>query len=183
LDPRIRRVPVLGSKGTILFFSTTDGLIDMVESEHRDRSKPIIRLREPKDAKAFLNLEALCFGIAVRNESLYYWRPILDYRWAFKAVSEDGIVGGIIAIPTRVETIYINSLFVHPIHRKRGTARRLSRRILRLRARNGFILDVKTEKPDLVTFYEREGFRIAREMDNYYMDGSDRVTMVRKSPS
>jgi ribosomal protein S18 acetylase RimI-like enzyme len=154
----------------------------MVGSKQREGSKPIIQPCEPKDAKAFLSLEASCFGMKYRNESLYYWRPVLDYCWAFEALSGGEIVGGIIAMPTKHGMIYINSLFVHPAHRERGTARRLLRRILTLRTDKGFILDVKTEKPRLIAFYEREGFRTVRDGANYYMDGSDRIIMVR-SPS
>lgn len=112
------------------------------------------------------------------SNSLYYWRPILDYCWAYKATRDDVILGGVIAMPTRQGKVYINSLFVHPRMRGLGIGSRLLHTVLGLPA-TGFILDVKTSKPRLVELYQRHGFSIAREERDYYLDGSDRVIMER----
>ncbi len=85
------------------------------------------------------------------------------------------------AMPTRQGMIYINSLFVHPLFRNRGIARRLLKKVLMLRTPKGFVLDVKTEKRYLIAFYEKEGFRIARKEANYYLDGSSRVILIKDS--
>lgn len=142
--------------------------------------RPRIKRCQAKDARAFLRLEAICFEMRYRNEVVYYWRPVFDYGWTFKVICDGRIVGGVIAMPTRQGMVYINSLFVHPL-RNRGIARRLLKRVLRLRTPKGFVLDVKTEKRYLISFYEKEGFRIARKEANYYLDGSARVIMTKDS--
>ena len=150
-----------------------------VTNEQESRLK--IERCEPEDAEAFLRLEAACFEMSYREEVLYFWRPVLDYGWVFRAKYGGKIVGGVIALPTRQGMVYVNSLFVHPRFRNHGIARRLLRRVLRLHPPKGFVLDVKTEKPYLVAFYKKEGFGVTRREENYYGDGSDRVILMRRA--
>jgi hypothetical protein len=70
----------------------------------------------------FLRLEAECFEMDFTPNSLYFWRPVIDYCWAFKAVVKGKIVAGAIAMPTRDGRIYLNSLFVSPAFRRRRIA-------------------------------------------------------------
>jgi ribosomal protein S18 acetylase RimI-like enzyme len=132
------------------------------------------------DAIQFLKLEAECFGMKYSSNTLYYWRPILDYCWAFKATSKDEIVGGLIAMPTRQGFVYINSLFVHPRMRRRGIGSELLETVLRLHV-PGFILDVKSNKHFLLRMYRKYGFKITRNEPNYYLDGSSRFVMEKQS--
>jgi len=113
------------------------------------------------------------------SNSLYYWRPILDYCWAYKAIRDDEILGGVIAMPTRQGKIYVNSLFVHPRMRGLGIGSQLLETVLALPA-IGFILDVKANKGRLIDMYRRRGFKITRNEMDYYLDGSDRVIMERR---
>jgi len=131
------------------------------------------------DAVPFLRLEARCFGMSYSSNSLYYWRPILDYCWAYKAIRDDEILGGVIAMPTRQGKIYVNSLFVHPRMRGLGIGSQLLETVLALPA-IGFILDVKANKGRLIDMYRRRGFKITRNEMDYYLDGSDRVIMERR---
>ncbi len=137
-----------------------------------------IRPVRPSDAVPFLRLEARCFGMRYCSNSLYYWRPILDYCWAYVASRDNEILGGVIAMPTRQGKVYINSLFVHPRMRGQGIGSQLLKTVLRL-STVGFILDVKSSKEGLIEMYERHGFRTTREEMDYYLDGSDRVIMER----
>ena len=139
-----------------------------------------IRQADVSDAKEFLKLEAKCFGMRFSLNTLYYWRPIIDYGWAFKAVHQGRIIGGIMTMPTRNERVYINSLFVHPWFRKRGIGTRLLSRILELRPHHGFILDVKKEKAFLREYYQRHGFEEVRTEEDYYLDKTPRIVMVRR---
>lgn len=139
-----------------------------------------IRQADVSDAIEFLRLEAKCFGMRFSLNTLYYWRPIIDYCWAFKAVYGRRIVGGAIAIPTRDGRIYVNSLFVHPRIRKCGIGTRLLSKVLELQPHSGFILDVTEEKAFLRRFYRQNGFEEARKEENYYLDRSTRIIMVRR---
>ncbi|MGA2663621.1 MAG: GNAT family N-acetyltransferase [Nitrososphaerales archaeon] len=130
------------------------------------------------DSVSFLRLEARCFGMRYNRNSLYYWRPILDYCWAYKAVQEETIVGGVIAMPTRQGLVYINSLFVDPRVRGLGIGSRLLEKVLGISA-PGFILDVKSGKRYLIEMYQRHGFKVVRRERNYYLDGSERIIMRR----
>jgi len=132
------------------------------------------------DAMEFLRLEAKCFGMQFSLNTLYYWRPIIDYCWAFKAVYRRHIVGGTIAMPTRDGRIYVNSLFVHPQIRGCGIGTRLLAKVLELRPRHGFILDVTEEKAYLRRFYGQHGFEEMRAEENYYLDRSTRIIMMRR---
>lgn len=83
------------------------------------------------------------------------------------------------AMPTRSARIYVSSLFVDPKFRKSGIGTRLLRRVLAIRSTNGQILDVKNDKPYLIEFYLEHGFKRTKIMRNYYLDGSDRLIMIR----
>jgi len=132
------------------------------------------------DAEEFLRLEAKCFGIRYNPITVYYWRPIIDHCWAFEAVSNRTIIGGIIAIPTRKGQIYINSLFVDGRHRRSGIGGRLLSRVLRLKPTHGFVLDVKIERAELRRYYQARGFKEARVERSYYGDESARLIMSRR---
>src|SRR5579863_7968685 len=77
-------------------------------------TKISIRLATWRDAAKFLRLEALCFGMSVNRDTFYYWTPVLEYLWSYKAEIDGRLVGGIIALPTREGDWYVNSIFVHP---------------------------------------------------------------------
>jgi ribosomal protein S18 acetylase RimI-like enzyme len=142
-----------------------------------------IRRATITDAIPFLKLEAVCFEMKFADASLYYWRPIIEYCYAFKAVLSNKIVGGVIAIPTRNGQIYINSLFVHTKFRKLGIATKLLDRILMIGSKNGYVLDVKPKKRHLISFYTKYGFRVIRTKQNYYLDGAARILMTRLDTS
>lgn len=143
----------------------------------------VIRRARASDALEFLRLEAECFEMGFTPNTLYYWRPVIDYCWAFKAVAERKVVAGAIAMPTRDGRIYLNSLFVSPAHRRKGIATKLLLKVLRLRPGSECVLDTYAGKPHLLRFYERQGFKATRRVRNYYLDGTTRVMMVRKPRS
>ena len=91
----------------------------------------------------FLELEAFCFGMKPNQDTSYFWTPVVDYLWTYKAEIGGRIVGGIIAMPTRRGNWYINSLFVHPKYRNRGIASMLLSRILHIAEQRNVMLDVE----------------------------------------
>lgn len=113
------------------------------------------------------------------EDTAYFWTPIVEYSWAYKAESGKKIIGGVIAMPTRQGSWYINSLFVDPHHRKRGVASRLLKRILVLARGKRVFLDIKTDRMFLLEFYKKHGFTEVKVLRNYYRDGTDRFLLVR----
>ena len=145
-------------------------------------SRVRIRLTTHRDAAKFLKLEARCFEMEPNRDTIYFWTPVVEYLWAYKAVVGKKIVGGIIAIPTRKGDWYVNSLFVHPMYRGIGIASLLLGGFL-VRIKDArVLLDVKTDRPYLVEFYGKFGFRKRKRMANYYDDGTDRFLLVRDAP-
>ena len=143
-------------------------------------NKVSIRLAGWGDAATFLELEALSFGMRRNPDVIYFWTPVVDHLWTYKAVADGKVVGGIIVMPTRRGKWYINSLFVHPAYRRCGVATKLMARVLKLAGRKEISLEVKTNKEFLLAFYGRFGFEFKRRKKNYYRDGTDRYLLVRK---
>ena len=147
------------------------------------RTKVKIRLASHKDASRFLELEALCFEMKPNQDTIYFWTPVVEYLWAYKAQVGTRIVGGIIAMPTRQGDWYINSLFVHPRFRNRGIASLLLEQVFRTVKGRGILLDVKTDRPSLMRFYRKFGFKREALLENYYRDATDRFLLFRKAVS
>jgi ribosomal protein S18 acetylase RimI-like enzyme len=147
----------------------------------RDRPGATICLASHEDASRLLELEALCFEMEPNVDTTYFWTPVVEYLWTYKAEVRRKIVGGVIAMPTREGTWYVNSLFVHPRYRKRGIATQLLRQVLRVARGRSVVLDVKTDRPSLLDFYRNFGFTAERILPNYYRDGTDRILLVRKN--
>lgn len=141
------------------------------------RGRIVISEASILDALPFLRLEAECFEMQFIKGLLYYWRPIVDYCYAFKATVKSEIIGGIIAIPTKDNRLYINSLFVAKKFRHKNIGKRLMKRILSIERFQRFVLDVKVEKQYLRIFYGQLGFREVHFKKNYYLDGTDRIIM------
>ena len=133
------------------------------------------------DALEFYRLEAECFEMEGNDEdTLYYWVPILSYQCCYKAVvAGSRIVGGIVSMPTFGRQWYINSLFVDPEYRRRGIAGRLVRKVIDVAWHEEIMLDVKTDRPHLLKFYDSLGFVKRHLSRDHYGDGSDRFILVR----
>lgn len=138
-----------------------------------------ISLANHRDAESFLRLEAKCFEMRMNRNTMYFWTPAVSYLWSYKAEINGKIVGGIIAMPTRDGSWYINSLFVHPSYRKHGIATRLVSKIIRIAGTKKIILDTFKDRPYLLDFYSKRGFRIKKSVRNYYKDGENRYLLER----
>lgn len=144
-----------------------------------------ISLTDSSDAVKFLKLEAKCFEMSENLEAMYYWVPMLEYSYCYKAIINGRIVGGIISMPTRDDRYdnswYINSLFVDSDFQKNGIATKLLYYIINGCAKNKSIyLEHKTDKPHLLKFYKKHGFEIIETSENHFSDGDDRYMLVRK---
>ena len=138
---------------------------------------------ERKDALEFYKLEARCFEMDGNDaDTLYYWVPILAHMYCLKAVNGDGrIVGGIVTMPTFEREWYINSLFVDPACRRSGIGTMLMEKALAEAWMSDMILDVKTDRPHLIDFYNGFGFLTEGKSVNHYYDDSDRFIMRRRA--
>lgn len=140
-----------------------------------------ISLTSSLDVSEFLKLEAKCFEMSENLETIYYWVPILQYSYCYKAVIDGRIVGGIISIPTRNNSWYINSLFVDSDFQKNGIATKLLNHIINGCAKNRSIyLEHKTDRPHLLKFYKKHGFKIIETSKNHFSDGDDRFMLIRE---
>ncbi len=135
-----------------------------------------------KDACDFYRLEAKCFGMDENPDTLYFWVPILEHQHCYKAVCGGSLVGGIVSMPTRDKRWYINSLFVDPMYRRKKIASGLLGKIVGI-ARCDIVLDVKTDRPHLVEFYQERGFKKEKTSVGHYYDGSDRFIMQKAHPN
>ena len=66
-----------------------------------------------------------------------------------------------------------------PRYRRNGIAGSLMRKVLDVAAYGDMVLDVKTDRPHLVKFYEGFGFETERRSSDHYYDDSDRFIMKR----
>ena len=132
------------------------------------------------DAGEFYRLEAKCFDMENDSaDTVYYWVPILSYQCCYKATIDGKIVGGIVSMPTFEKRWYLNSLFVDPAYRRAGIATKLMEKMFKAAWQEDMILDVKTDRPHLLAFYESFGFRNVKLSKDHYYDDSDRFLMVR----
>jgi len=138
-----------------------------------------VSLASHEDVLRFLELEALCFEMQPNRDTTFFWTPVVEYLWAYKAEVGRRIVGGVIAMPTRRGDWYVNSLFVHPRFRNHGIASQLLERVLGVAEGGKVLLDIKTDRPSLLRFYGRFGFERKKILTNYYRDGTDRLLLVR----
>ena len=134
------------------------------------------------DAREFYRLEAKCFEMDEGEDTLYYWVPVLSYQCCYKAVVDGSrIIGGVVSMPTFDKQWYINSLFVDPEYRRRGIANRLMQKVMDVAWHGDMILDVKTDRPHLIGFYNAWGFEKRSLSVDHYSDDSDRFIMVRQA--
>lgn len=132
------------------------------------------------DRREFYTLEAKCFEMGYDDgDTTYYWTPILLHQYCLKAVLNGRIVGGLVAMPTHDKRWYLNSLFVEPAYRKTGIARKLVLRMFDDAWLPNMVLDVKTDRPYLIKFYQSMGFELTDRLVNHYGDSEDRFYMER----
>ena len=67
-----------------------------------------------------------------------------------------------------------------PAYRRRGIANRLMQKVVDVAWFQDMILDVKTDRPHLIDFYNMWGFETVSHSVDHYSDDSDRFIMVRK---
>lgn len=140
-----------------------------------------IRRAELGDVREMERLEAKCFRMKFDRNFVWFWKPLVDHAYVYKAVADGRIVGGTIAFPTRRKgEVYVESVFVHPEFRSMGIATRLLKKVGRDSSCKRIVLDTYPKWRAAVSLYEKMGFKVTKRLRNYYEDGTDRVMMVER---
>ena len=136
---------------------------------------------EKSDAQEFFRLEAECFGMKKDSDAIYFWVPILQHQYCYKAVEDNTIRGGIISMNTKKNNIwYINSLFVKEEYRRKGIAEKLLQTVFEISQPADIIVDINPAQKHLAGFYKKYGFEPRGTSVNHYRDGEDRVLLYRE---
>ncbi|MCE2497760.1 MAG: GNAT family N-acetyltransferase [Nitrosopumilaceae archaeon] len=136
---------------------------------------------ELNDAEEMAKLESLCFDLDNTDIDEMYmieWKISIGMQNTYKAVLDGTIIGGSVSFPTAKKTWYMDSLFVHPDHQKRGIGRRLRKTAIENAWLRPIITLVNVKKPHLLKFYKSMGFQIREEIDNYFDNGESHYVMA-----
>jgi ribosomal protein S18 acetylase RimI-like enzyme len=155
---------------------------DSIKNEYF-KEKILIKNAIESDASNMLKLESQCFGVNDANvTNLYRTIDVILYMYAFKASFGKKIVGGLFALPTRDNSIYVDSLFVDQKYRKNGMGERLLEKLLTIADSENkkVILHVPGVRTVAIDMYEKYGF-IKNEniFVDYYEEGNDKIIMTR----
>jgi len=118
-------------------------------------TEAVVRLwgETKRDAYPYLPLEQA----RTYDEDLAFWRSRLAPRCVFWVAEEDGEVRGFLAL----EGSYLDRLYVHPHHQRRGIGAALLGKARGL-SPSGLELHTHQRNGTARAFYERHGFRAVR---------------------
>lgn len=146
--------------------------------------RPAVPRRAKRDDLARLfELEGICFEEG-RRDSRETWRYSLCHKrhevWLIE--SPDGsVVASMILRPQR-RALALFSLACHPVHRSQGLGRTLLALALRRTRDLGLSetrLEVAANLPELMAWYQRQGFQPGRHLRDYYAPGCHAWQMRR----
>lgn len=92
------------------------------------------------------------------------------------------ITGFICGIILDSETVRVLMLAVHPIYRNRGIGSGLLQRLMEVSSSvgaNKIVLEVRVGNRKVIKFYEKRGFQIVNQLEDFYTDGENGYQMVR----
>lgn len=132
-----------------------------------------------KDTKTLSKLECRCYGYPWHPYANWFWKHAAEYVYAYKATDGGRIVGGIVALPTRQRTVYVDTCFVAEGHRGRGIGEALMRRVLRDARGRKVQLDTMTYNKAAKNLFAKLGFKKKSILRNYYDENIDYVFFER----
>lgn len=100
--------------------------------------------------------------------------------WAYKATKNSEIIGGIIALPTRQKTVYIDTMFVAKKYRRRGIGEALMKKVLAETKGRKIQLDTWSYNEAAKNLFAKFGFKNKRVLRNYYEEKTDYIFLERK---
>lgn len=103
--------------------------------------------------------------------------------YGFKCV-EDGEVLGYLHYSTSLDGLDVNSVFVFPMHRKKGVGKTLLLAVLEkakeIKAEKIF-LEVREGNAPAIALYQKLGFNVISERKNYYSGGENAKIMLKEN--
>lgn len=146
-------------------------------------AEEFLEVTAPADLNEVARLQAGAFGNAWGEEALggQQTNPSVARLYAIRLPSE-GIVAYCAAWKVADE-LHINSLAVHPAHRRKGLARRLLQRVLAASAADGTVsatLEVRQSNEAGRALYEGLGFKVEGVRPGYYQDPREDALILWK---
>jgi ribosomal-protein-alanine N-acetyltransferase len=142
-----------------------------------------IRALDHCDLESVTELDHLCFppGIAFPRD-LFEQCILDDYCECFGIEADGGLAAfAVISFPGP-RVVNIITIDVHPGYRGKGMADALMAEIFRIASINDvrrIVLQVSVDNRPAIALYEKHGFAIKAELQNYYSDGKHAFLMER----
>lgn len=133
-----------------------------------------------KDTKALSRLECNCYGHSWQVYANYFWKRAVDCMWAYKATKNGKIIGGIVALPTRQKTVYVDTVFVAKKFRRHGVGEALMKKVLAETSGRKIQLDTWSYNDAAKNLFVKFGFKKKRILRNYYDEKIDYIFLERK---
>jgi ribosomal protein S18 acetylase RimI-like enzyme len=149
------------------------------QNGHPSRTRFDIKKVRLTDTKSLSRLECKCYDYPWHPYANWFWKRASDYMYAYKAVASGKIVGGIVALPTRLGCIYVYTLFVDEGHRGNGIGEALLNRVLSQKNGSRIKLDTWSYNREAKGLFSKLGFKVKRRLTNYYEEGIDYLLLER----
>jgi len=108
------------------------------------------------------------------------WKIWIEYCKVIKAVHNKKIVSVGLLIPTFKKQLVLHKIFVHPRFQDQKIGEKIMMGLLKNENRPVY-LTVRPINKKAINLYNRFGFKILKEIKNYYGKGEDRYLMIKKS--
>ena len=132
-----------------------------------------------KDTKALSKLECRCYGYSWHPYANWFWKRAVDYMYAYKATDGGKVIGGIVALPTRQGTVYVDTMFVAKGSRRRGVGEALLKKVLKDTNGKKIQLDTWSYNEAAKSLFAKLGFRRKGVLRDYYDEKIDYVFFER----
>ena len=154
-------------------------------SESKEDLKLSFRKAMPDDADAFVELE----HTAAVNKT---YSGILDREEALKEFAEnevyliykdDKLAGSTEYEMKNPDHAYLSGLVIHPDYQGKGIGREAALfRLEKLKGVKRIDLVTHPENFKIIDLYQSLGFKIEKQIENYFGDGEPRLVLVREMP-
>ncbi|NPA97451.1 MAG: ribosomal protein S18-alanine N-acetyltransferase [Crenarchaeota archaeon] len=141
-----------------------------------------VRRSRIEDLPEVCRLERACFKHPYPPQLLYMFMTLYPELFLI-AECEGRVVGYVCGVVRRDGFGHIVSICVDPGYRRRGIGRTLMESIERVFREVfnicRFRLEVRVSNVAAIKLYEKLGFKIARRLRSYYLDGEDAYLMIK----
>ena len=155
------------------------------KSESKEDLKLSFRKATPEDADAYVELE----HTAAMNKT---YSGILDREEALKDFTEnevyliykdDKLAGSTEYEMKSPDHAYLSGLIIHPDYQGKGIGREAALfRLEKLKGVKRIDLVTHPENFKIIDLYQSLGFKIEKQIENYFGDGEPRVVLAKEMP-